>query len=234
MARASGSERAREPLPRRALGRPAAEGRDRESARDRTPGAAVGRAVRWSGRTCAQRLRRELRRVQREANLSTVLVTHDPLEAALLADEIIVLDDGRILQAGPSAAVFRHPGSAAIAALLGIANTRRAVVVGPGLLGCDGLEVRACTRELANGTDVLWRVRPERIALHPEGPYAALVLDDVDLGGVRELTVSLDAKLELTVRTDDTTVLSAGEYVSMSIAPEDVDVWPAAIDFSAG
>ena len=176
-----------------------------------------------------QRLRRELRRVQREANLSTVLVTHDPQEAALLADEIIVLDDGRILQAGPSAAIFRHPGSAAIADLLGIANTRHAVVLGPGRLRCDGVEVRACTRELAVGADVLWCVRPERIAVSPNGRYAAVVLDDVDLGGIRELTISLDAELELTVRTDDTAALTAGQSVRVSIAAEDVNVWPAGV-----
>jgi molybdate transport system permease protein len=43
-------------------------------------------------------LRRELRRLQREVNLSTVLVTHDPEEAAMLADEIMVVSDGQVLQ----------------------------------------------------------------------------------------------------------------------------------------
>ena len=43
-------------------------------------------------------LRRELRRLQRETGLSTVLVTHDPEEAALLADEILVVADGRLLR----------------------------------------------------------------------------------------------------------------------------------------
>ena len=73
------------------------------------------------------RLRRELRRLQREAGLCTVIVTHDPEEAALLADEIIVLDHGRVLQAGPRAEVFRAPSSPEVAGLLGIANARRGV-----------------------------------------------------------------------------------------------------------
>jgi molybdate transport system permease protein len=47
-----------------------------------------------------EELRRELRRLQRERGLSTVLVTHDPEEAALLADEVVVIDEGRVLQAG--------------------------------------------------------------------------------------------------------------------------------------
>ena len=67
-------------------------------------------------------LRRELRRLQREAGLSTVLVTHDPEEAALLADEILVIDEGRLLQAGPRAEVFNRPASPQVARLLGIPN----------------------------------------------------------------------------------------------------------------
>ena len=58
-----------------------------------------------------EELRRELRRLQREAGLSTVIVTHDPEEAALLADEILVVDEGRLLQAGPRAEVFARPAS---------------------------------------------------------------------------------------------------------------------------
>ena len=54
-------------------------------------------------------LRRELRRLQRDVNLSTVLVTHDPEEAAMLADEIIVVSDGRVLQSGSCRDVFRPP-----------------------------------------------------------------------------------------------------------------------------
>ncbi|HVT66481.1 MAG TPA: ATP-binding cassette domain-containing protein, partial [Trebonia sp.] len=79
-------------------------------------------------------LRRELRRLQREAGLSTVLVTHDPEEAALLADEILVVDDGRLLQAGPRAEVFGRPASPQVARLLGIPNLVRATVTAPGTL----------------------------------------------------------------------------------------------------
>ena len=81
-----------------------------------------------------EELRRELRRLQREAGLSTVLVTHDPEEAALLADEILVVDEGRLLQAGPRAEVFARPASPQVARLLGIPNLIRATVAEPGVL----------------------------------------------------------------------------------------------------
>jgi molybdate transport system permease protein len=67
-----------------------------------------------------EELRRELRRLQRDAGLSTVLVTHDPQEAAFLADEIVVIADGQILQSGPSREVYHRPASPTVARLLGI------------------------------------------------------------------------------------------------------------------
>ncbi len=85
-----------------------------------------------------EELRRELRRLQRDAGLSTVLVTHDPEEAALLADEIIVIDDGRLLQAGPRAEVFSRPASPQVARLLGIPNLNHGTVAAPGFIAVGG------------------------------------------------------------------------------------------------
>ncbi|MCW3019386.1 MAG: hypothetical protein JWN10_1694, partial [Solirubrobacterales bacterium] len=173
------------------------------------------------------RLRRELRRLQREAGLCTVIVTHDPEEAAMLADEIVVLDGGRVLQAGTREEVFGAPSSPAVAALLGIANARRAVAVTGGLISSDGVEIEVAARALAPGGEVSWCVRPERISLDPLGRYEAVLRDDVDLGSSRELTVELAGALELTVRTAATARLTIGERLRVEIAPEDVTVWPA-------
>jgi molybdate transport system ATP-binding protein/molybdate transport system permease protein len=144
-----------------------------------------------------EELRRELRRLQREAGLSTVLVTHDPEEAALLADEIIVVDEGRLLQAGPRAEVFARPASPQVARLLGIPNLIPATVAAPGMLavgpsggnppggaeppaggppeadgaagsyGTAGLLVAAETGGLPAGADVLWTIRPDHVTVVP-------------------------------------------------------------------
>ena len=73
-----------------------------------------------------QELRRELRMLQREAGLSTVLVTHDPEEAAFLADEILVAQPG----SGPpvrvgSRDVYRRLASSSHSAAVGTAQRRR-------------------------------------------------------------------------------------------------------------
>jgi ABC-type Fe3+/spermidine/putrescine transport system ATPase subunit/ABC-type sulfate transport system permease component len=174
-------------------------------------------------------LRRELRRLQHETELTTVLVTHDPEEAAMLADEIIVLSDGRVLQAGSREAVFGAPDSPEVARLLGIANTHVGTVVTPGLISAGGGAVlQASTHTLAAGTKVVWSVRPERISLVADGQYRATLLDDVDLGAVRELVVRIGGHLELLIRTDHSRRLNLGESYGIDIAAGDIHVWAAA------
>jgi molybdate transport system permease protein len=176
------------------------------------------------------RLRRELRRLQIEANLSTVIVTHDPEEAALLADEVIILSDGQVLQSGTRESIFNAPASPQIARLLGIANANRGVVLAPGLLNSSGTVIRAPTGELTEGAHVIWSVRPERVSPDPRGRYEARLLDEVDLGTVRELTISFDGQLELLLRTDAREQLRIGQKVTVEMAPQDINAWPAVAD----
>jgi molybdate transport system ATP-binding protein/molybdate transport system permease protein len=173
------------------------------------------------------RLRRELRRLQRESGLSTVIVTHDPEEAALLADEIVVLDDGRVLQSGPRGAVFSAPASPQIARLLGIANAHDGRVSAGGRVRSGEVEIEASTGEMPHGTAVTWCIRPEHVALSPAGRYAARLLDDVDLGTTRELTVELAGGLELTVRATEPVAPAAGEELRIDLPPARIVLWPA-------
>jgi ABC-type sulfate/molybdate transport systems ATPase subunit/ABC-type sulfate transport system permease component len=69
-------------------------------------------------RPVREELRLELRRLQSEAGVATVLVTHDSDEAALLAGDVIVIDDGRALQTGSREEVFGAPASDRVRRLL--------------------------------------------------------------------------------------------------------------------
>lgn len=172
------------------------------------------------------RLRRDLRKLQREVGLSTVIVTHDPEEAALLADEIVVLGEGEVLQAGTRESVFRTPRSPQVAGLLGISNTHRATVGAPDRIWSHGVEIAAPTGELQEGTEVAWCVRPEHLTLATAGSYEAALLDDADLGNTRELTVALGGEIELSVRTADDASLPIGSLLRIDIPADAVNVWP--------
>lgn len=68
------------------------------------------------------RMRAELKRLQRRLGIAFVHVTHGQDEALALADEIVVMNDARIEQAGPARAVFEAPRTAFVARFLGAHN----------------------------------------------------------------------------------------------------------------
>jgi molybdopterin-binding protein len=73
--------------------------------------------------------RREVRAVAREQGMTVLQVTHDFAEAGMLGDVAVLLDAGRVLQAGPPEDVFRKPASPYIAEFLGAENVFAGTVV---------------------------------------------------------------------------------------------------------
>jgi putative spermidine/putrescine transport system ATP-binding protein/putrescine transport system ATP-binding protein len=69
-----------------------------------------------------QELRFELKQILRTARCTTLIVTHDQEEAMSLADEIIVMDHGRILQQGDAAAIYHAPRTRTVAEFIGRTN----------------------------------------------------------------------------------------------------------------
>ena len=67
-------------------------------------------------------LRRWLRRLHDELHITTVFVTHDQEEAIEVADEIVVMDRGRVAQVGPVDEVYEKPASPFVFEFLGAAN----------------------------------------------------------------------------------------------------------------
>jgi ABC-type sulfate/molybdate transport systems ATPase subunit/ABC-type sulfate transport system permease component len=182
-------------------------------------------------------LRRELRRLQRETGLSTVFVTHDPEEAAMLADEIMVIADGRVLQAAPCATLFRRPVSVEVGRLLGIENLLAGLAGDNGTLLTAAGPVDVATG-LPVGTSVLWRVAPEGIRLTSSLDDGArrpgtvelgtgIVTDVIDLGQVMELTIVLGSSLQLRARSVADLGLPTGSSCRISVDVDAVSVWEA-------
>jgi ABC-type Fe3+/spermidine/putrescine transport system ATPase subunit/ABC-type sulfate transport system permease component len=173
-------------------------------------------------------LRRELRRLQHEIGLATVLVTHDPEEAALLADEVIVISDGHALQSGTTRQIFTRPASTEVARLLGIPNLHRAVVSSPGQIDSGGTLIAADTGSISPGTAVLWSIRPERVSLLPEGGLAGTFTDVADVGTAVDLFVSLSAHLEIQARSVDQVDVEIGESCHIMLPSGAITLWPEA------
>jgi osmoprotectant transport system ATP-binding protein len=82
------------------------------------------------------RLQQAFLRVQREHRLTVLFVTHDMVEALLLADRIAVLDRGRLVQVGTPAELLQHPADARVSELL--ATPRRQALAVERLLAASG------------------------------------------------------------------------------------------------
>ena len=126
-----------------------------------------------------EKMRFELKRLQRELRITTVYVTHDQSEALALSHEIAVMNEGRIQQIASPRDIYERPGSAFVADFVGSTNFLDGSVLGP-----DGGEGRYRVRteigdltvlgtETLNPDDkVLLSVRPEDVDLaesKPEG-----------------------------------------------------------------
>ncbi|MGH9044965.1 MAG: ATP-binding cassette domain-containing protein [Acidimicrobiales bacterium] len=171
-------------------------------------------------------LAHELRRLQLETGISTVVVTHDPKEAALLADEIVILHEGRVLQAGARREVFDRPASPVVAGLLGVPNIQRAKVAGRGAIAVGNLVLAADTGGLGAGDDAWWSIPPERIALGGESPLSGTVVDQADVGFTTELLLRLgDSTVELWATTAHDRPVAVGQVLDVTLPAAAIRVW---------
>ncbi|RBY92174.1 ABC transporter ATP-binding protein [Blastococcus sp. TBT05-19] len=176
-------------------------------------------------------VRAELRRHLAEFRGSTVLVTHDPVDAMALADRVVVVEDGRVVQAGPPQEIARRPRTDYVARLVGLAllpGTGRGTRVHLD----DGGAVAVA--EEASGP-VFAAIRPESVALYvarPEGsprnvwratiagatPHGATVRCDLtgEVPLVADVTATAFAELGLAVGAEVWATVKASEVAVYS------------------
>ncbi len=76
-------------------------------------------------------LRQWLRRLHDEVHVTTIFVTHDQEEAMDVAEQIVVMNDGRIEQAGPPRDLYEHPRTEFVMGFVGPVNRRGALFIRP-------------------------------------------------------------------------------------------------------
>jgi molybdate transport system ATP-binding protein len=115
--------------------------------------------------TVTPTLRRTLRRVL--ADQTTILVTHDVLDAFTLADRVAVMRDGRIIETGATRDVFERPRTPFTAALVAL-NLFTGSRTSDGLKTSGGLELRGVAdKAIANGVEVGATISPTALTITP-------------------------------------------------------------------
>jgi molybdate transport system ATP-binding protein len=184
-------------------------------------------------------IRAELRRHLSEFPGVTLLVTHDPLEAMVMTDRLIVVEHGRIVQHGTPAAVARRPATQYVARLVGL-NLYRGTLDPAGHIALendDGALVATppATSDAAEAGPVLVAVRPNAIAIHtarpdhssPRNVWAGVVTGlELLTDRVRaQVTGTPSALVDLTPDAVADLDLVEGRHVWLSAKATDLDVY---------
>jgi ABC-type Fe3+/spermidine/putrescine transport system ATPase subunit/ABC-type sulfate transport system permease component len=172
-----------------------------------------------------RQLRGELLNLQREFGTVSLLVTHDPDEAALLADELLVLEGGRVLQSGPTALVFQRPASETVARLLGAEIAASGFAVGEDRIAIGGgVVLEVAGPALQEGGQVGWSVPRGRVRIGNDGRYRGCVESVIADGiGCRIMLRLGDARIEAFETHSDH---ACGSPCRLDIDPYAVRIWP--------
>lgn len=176
-------------------------------------------------------VRRDLRQHLASFEGMRLLVTHDPVDAHALADRVVIVEDGRVVQQGTLRDVTARPRSRYVAELVGV-NLVRGVVHGGVLHTSGGASVVIAD---APAGECLAVIRPHSVLLTREAPASSArnvwpgTIVDVDRLGDR-VRVVLDGLLpltaEITVAALDALELRPGDAVHAAVKATDIDVEP--------
>ena len=182
--------------------------------------------------TTRAEVRRDLKRHLDSFEGIRLVVTHDPLEAVALADRLIVMENGHLVQSGTPGEVTEHPRSQYVADLVGV-NLLRGEADHGSVKLAGGQTVAAASAELG---EVFAVVHPRAVAIHrnhPEGsprnvwPGRA---SSIELLGNR-VRVRIDGEVPLVAEVTPAALkelnLVEGGEVWLSFKSTDVGVYPA-------
>lgn len=180
-----------------------------------------------------EQMRIELKRIQREVNITSIYVTHDQAEALVMSDDIIVMSKGRIQQKGAPREIYGRPVNAYVSNFVGAANLLPGRVVTLTAHGRGEVEIAAGGRMvklacvladgLAVGAETVISVRPEDVkATRQDNGGSCLegkVIQAIFLGNYMDCRVRC-GEFEWKVMAHPRAELRTGDKVFLRLDPE--------------
>ncbi|MFK8253427.1 ABC transporter ATP-binding protein [Ancylobacter terrae] len=183
-----------------------------------------------------EKMRVELKQLQRRTGITFVYVTHDQSEALALSDQIAVMHGGALQQYGTPDEVYRRPANKIVADFMGIVNFLpgevRAGTGGAPAVVVEGMEVTGLRQadRLRAGDGVDIAVRPESIrmarARSETHRLAARVTEHTYLGNLSEYWTQLPSGAVLRVQTHPLEPFAVGDEVFLAIDTSECSVFP--------
>jgi len=188
-----------------------------------------------------ERMRSEVRLLQRRLGITTVFVTHDQTEALSMSDRVAVMNHGRIVQEGTPREIYFGSTEPFVASFIGSTNLFEGTVADSeerakhkwaSVMSPIGLVQCATRHSVGEGARVLVAIRPDDVKLHVghgrttirhQNVFPGVV--EVDLFGGTHTDYSIRVADALTLRValpsaDDTTRLERGAHVAVELPPD--------------
>lgn len=139
-------------------------------------------------------LQKELKRIQRELEITTIFVTHDQEEAMTMSDKIFIMNEGNIVQSGSPSEIYTSPLNSFVAKFIGNYN----------VLNVEVFNQLICSTEI-KGNEVA--IRPEVLKLTPAGQDSVSSQDNWLVKGVIKDISMTGNVIRYEVETNGTTLL---------------------------
>ena len=165
----------------------------------------------------------ELKRLQREMNITFISVTHDQEEALTMSDTVVVMNQGHVQQIGSPEDIYNEPENAFVADFIGASNILDGVMLADYRAEFSGREFVCVDKGFARNQPVQVVIRPEDIKVVPAGQGMLTgVVEDVIFKGVHfEMHVDCDGR---EWRIHSTQACRQGEAIGMDIGPDEIHI----------
>ena len=182
-----------------------------------------------------KKMQKELKKIHEELKVTTIHVTHDQIEAFILANRLAVMKDGTIIQTGSPEQVFRRPKDDFVARFVGFENLFDGKIVenkeGIAKIDIGGVFIEAITRKNGNCTV---GIRPDDITIS-KSPFKSSmrnvlrgrISDFIDMGSLVSLMVEVNGLSFVTLITKRSFIemkLDRGKEVYISFKASSVHI----------
>ncbi|WP_024867100.1 ABC transporter ATP-binding protein [Butyrivibrio sp. FCS014] len=140
-------------------------------------------------------MRTEIRRIQQEAGITAVYVTHDQSEAMAISDKVIIMNQGVVEQVATPQEAYYYPNSKFVADFIGECNFLKAKVTGQDQVEVDGTSVKCATGNLSVGAECDVVLRPEGATLSDSGAIKGTVDYSCFMGAYQDYRIKVGDSL---------------------------------------
>ena len=175
-------------------------------------------------------MRTEIRRIQQEAGITAVYVTHDQSEAMAISDQIIIMEKGIVAQIGTPQEIYYHPVSEFVADFIGEANFLKGKVQsvnnGKAVIGIGEDRIETAQEGLKEGQDCTLVLRPEAAVISEDGQLPCRVSLSCFMGSYQNYHVMVgDTLVKITdFNPRNKKIYQEGENARVAFDPANVHI----------